>query len=123
MVRKARGKALYAGIEHVGIYPTASASGDEIVAWYRTLFGFKVKEGNSSFFISSDGPGRMEVMKGEVGRQAHIAVLVSDFEAAVEDLQAKGVELLEPTIKPGTKAVYLKNPDPAGNTVHLLWIG
>ncbi len=123
MVRKARGKALYSGIEHIGVYPTVTAGGEEIVAWYRAIFGFKVKEGNSSFFISSDGPGRMEVMKGEVGRQAHIAILVTDFEAAVEDLKAKSIELLEPTIKPGSKAVYLKNPDPAGNTVHLLWVG
>lgn len=122
MVRKARGKALYSGVEHIGIYPTAAASGEEIAAWYKTLFGFKVKEGASSFFISGDGPGRMEVMKGEPGRKAHVAILVTDFEAAMEDLKAKGIELLEPTIKPESKAVYLKNPDPAGNTVHLLWL-
>lgn len=123
MVRKARGKALYAGVEHVGLYPTVNASGEELAGWYHNLFGFKVKEGNSSFFLAGDGPGRMEVMKGEPGRQAHIAILVNDFEAAVADLTSKGIELLEPTMKPGTKAVYLKEPDPAGNTVHLLWLG
>lgn len=123
MVRKARAKGLYAGVEHVGIYPSSTASGEEIVSWYRTLFGFKVKEGNSSYFLSSEGPGRMEVMKNEPNHPAHIAIYVNDFEAAIEDLKAKGVELLEPTIKPTSKAVYLKNPDPAGNTVHLIWLG
>jgi len=61
-------------------------------------------------------------MKREPNHRAHICILVSDFEAAVEDLKAKGIELLEPVIKPTLKAVYFKNPDPAGNTVHLLWL-
>lgn len=121
-VRRARGKALYAGVEHPGLYPTSQASAADIVAWYRDLFGFKVKEGNSSYFLSSDGHGRIEVMKNEPDRPAHLAILVTDFEAAVADLKAKGVELLEPSIKPTVKAVYLKNADPAGNTVHLLWL-
>ena len=122
MVRKARAKGLYAGVEHVGIYPSTTASGEEIVSWYRTLFGFKVKEGTGSYFLSSEGPGRIEVMKTDPNHPAHIAIYVNDFEAAIEDLKAKGVELLEPTIKPTSKAVYLKNPDPAGNTVHLIWL-
>lgn len=121
-VRKARGQALYSGVEHPGLYPTAQASAAQIVDWYQTRFNFKVKEGNSSYFLSSDGAGRIEVMKGEPDRPAHIAILVSDFDAAVADLKAKGVELLEPNIKPTVKSVYLKDPDPAGNTVHLLWL-
>lgn len=121
-VRKARGQALYTGVEHVGLYPTSTASAAEISAWYEKTFGFKSKEGNSSYFLASKGPGRIEVMKSEPDRPCHVAVMVSDFEAAVEDLKAKGIELLEPTVRPTIKAVYLKNPDPAGNTVHLLWL-
>lgn len=121
-VRKARGQALYTGVEHVGLYPTSQASAADIADWYAQTFGFKSKEGNSSYFLSSSGEGRIEVMKSEPDRPCHVAVLVSDFEAAVEDLKAKGVELLEPNVKPTIKSVYLKNPDPAGNTVHLLWI-
>jgi|YNPNPStandDraft_1061719.scaffolds.fasta_scaffold32690_2 2-dehydro-3-deoxyphosphogluconate aldolase/(4S)-4-hydroxy-2-oxoglutarate aldolase len=121
-VRKARGQAIYTGIEHVGLYPTSKASAAEIAAWYERVFGFKSKEGTSSYFLSGKGPGRIEVMKAEPDRPCHVAVLVSDFEAAVEDLKAKGIELLEPNIKPTVKAVYLKEPDPAGNTVHLLWL-
>jgi|YNPNPStandDraft_1061719.scaffolds.fasta_scaffold02796_5 2-dehydro-3-deoxyphosphogluconate aldolase/(4S)-4-hydroxy-2-oxoglutarate aldolase len=121
-VRKARGQALYLGVEHVGLYPTTAASGAEITAWYQRLFGFKVKEGTGSYFLNGPGAGRIEVMKQEPNRPCHVAILVSDFEAAMADLKAKGVELLEPNIKPTVKAVYLKDPDPAGNTVHLLWL-
>ena len=121
-IRKARGEKLYKGVEHPGLYPTDQASAKDIVDWYQKVFDLEAREGNSSFFLWSDGPGRIEVMKREPNRPCHIAIQVSDFEAAVEDLQAKGVELLAPTIRPTVKAVYLKEPDPAGNTVHLLWM-
>jgi predicted enzyme related to lactoylglutathione lyase len=120
--RRARGQALYTGVEHPGLYPTAMATAADIAAWYERVFGFKAAEGNSSYFLSSDGPGRIEVMKGEPGHANHIAIRVSNFEAAVADLTAKGIELLEPTIRPNSKACYFKNPDPAGNTVHILWL-
>lgn len=122
-IRKARGEAVYTGVEHVGLYPTADASAQEIVEWYEETFDFEAVEGNSSYFLSSDGPGRLEIMKREPDRPCHVAILVSDFEAALEDLDAKGIEYEEPSIKPTLKAVYLKEPDPAGHTVHLLWLG
>jgi 2-dehydro-3-deoxyphosphogluconate aldolase/(4S)-4-hydroxy-2-oxoglutarate aldolase len=121
-VRKARGQALYTGVEHPGLYPTATADAAKIADYYAKTFNFKAKEGNSSWFVSSTGFGRIEIMKSEPDRPCHIAILVSDFEAAVEDLKAKGVEMLEPRISAASKSVYLKNPDPAGNTVHLLWM-
>lgn len=121
-IRKARGEGLYRGVEHPGLYPTADASAEDIVAWYQRAFDFQIKEGRSSFFLSGDGPGRIEVLKTEGDRPCHVAVLVSDFEAAVEDLRAKGIDLEEPKIKPTVKSVYLKEPDPAGNAVHLLWV-
>jgi hypothetical protein len=99
-VRQARGEAVFTGVEHVGLYPTSGASGADIAAWYEKTFGFKSVEGNSSFFLSGGGAGRIEVMKHEPDRPCHLAVRVSDFEAAVAALQAKGVALGEPSIKP-----------------------
>jgi len=120
-IRKARGKNLFEGVEHVGLYPTATATGKDIAEWYGQVFGFQVKEGNSSFFASSTGPGRIEIMKaGNPG--AHVAIRVSDFEAAVEALKAKGIELENFRISPTTKAAYLRQTDPAGNIVHILWM-
>ncbi len=62
-IRKARGQALYRGVEHVGLYPTSEASAEEIVDWYPQAFDLKVKEGRSSFVLSSDGFGRIEVSR------------------------------------------------------------
>lgn len=120
-IRQARGVALFQGVEHPGLYPFAGATGKDIAAWYGQMFGFQVKEGNSSIFVEGPGAGRIEVMKEGGTDRSHLAVAVSDFEEAVAALQARGVALEELKIKPDVKAVYLKQPDPAGNRVHLLW--
>lgn len=114
---------MYEGVEHVGLYPTSDASAQEIAEWYEGTFDFEVSEGGSSYMLSGDGSGRLEIMKSEPDRPCHIAIQVSDFEAALKDLDAKGIEYEEPRVEPTLKLVYLKEPDPAGNTVHLLWLG
>ena len=121
LVREARGESLFVGIEHVGLYPFNGATANDIAAWYEDALGLNVKEGNSSIFLSGSGSGRIEVMKAGDTDRCHIAVRVSDFEAAVAKLNAKGIELEEPRTKGGVKAVFLKRPDPAGNRVHLFW--
>lgn len=120
-IKQARGEGVFAGIEHPGIYPYNGADGKTIAEWYGDIFGLSVKEGNSSYFISGNGPGRIEVMKSGDTDRSHIAIKVTDFEAACETLRAKGVELEEPKVKSGLKAVFLKGTDPAGNRVHLIW--
>jgi hypothetical protein len=63
-------------------------------------------------------------MKERITEKCHVAVQVSDFEKAVTWLKARGVALEEPLkTPPGLKAVFLKEPDPGGNLVHLFWIG
>lgn len=118
-VKKARGQPLFLGIEHVGLYPTKIATAAEIADWYANLFGFKKNEGTSSFFISGHGTGRIEVMKEPMQTPCHIAIRVSNFEEACKDLTEHGVQLEEPRIKKGVKAVFLKETDKAGNKVHL----
>lgn len=120
-IRQARGEGVFEGIEHVGLYPTTGATGEAIAEWYGRLFGLRVTEGRSSIFVAGSGPGRIEVMKAGEGDRCHVAVRVADFEAAVAALEAQGVALEEPKLKPDTKAVFLRDPDPAGNRVHLIW--
>ena len=120
-ISQARGENVFRGLEHVGLYPTAQASAEEIADWYGKIFGFTVKEGRSSFMVSSTGRGRLEVVKEKVTEKCHVAIRVSNFEAAVEALRAQGIEFEEPKIRPGVKAVFLKQPDPAGSLIHLLW--
>ena len=120
-IKEVRGAPTFLGVEHVGLYPTRAAGAEEIGGWYRERFGFELKEGASSFFLSGKGTGRIEVMKEAITDRCHVAVKVSNFEKAVAALQAQGVALEEPKIKANLKAVFLKERDPAGNLVHLLW--
>lgn len=121
-VKKARGVPLFLGVEHPGIYPLEDGKGEELAQWYAETFGFKLAVGNSSIFASGPGAGRLEVAKNALFDKPHVCVLVSDFEAALEDLRAKGFDFEEFGEKPGVlKAAYLQGTDPAGHRVHLLW--
>jgi len=120
-VKKARGVPLFLGVEHVGIYPTKDATAAKLADWYSDIFGFKKNEGNSSFFLSSQGQGRIEIMKEPTNRPCHLAIRVSNFEEACKYLTDRGIQLEEPKIKKGIKAVFLKEPDKAGNIVHLYY--
>ena len=109
----------YAGLEHFAIYASPEASADVIAEWFRKTFDFTVDAGKSSILVGGDGFGSLEIIRkvraGE--RNYHLAVRVLDFQAAVDDLRARGVELEEPAPKPGV--IYLKNV-PAGIRVHLI---
>lgn len=119
--QKARRAELFTGIEHPGLYPHR-ASATEIAAWYEKIFGFKSDEGELSFFLSGSGAGRIEVMKEPADVHCHVAIQVSNFEDAVAALKSKGVAFREPVLQPKRKLVYLQEPDPDGNLVHLIWL-
>jgi len=121
-IREARGIPLFLGVEHVGVY-IEKDTGQKVSEWYASTFGLTATEGRSSIFVSGQGTGRIEVMKKPEAIKCHIAIRVSNFEEACRHLQEKGIELEEPRIKKGVKAAFLKNPDPAGNRVHLLYLG
>jgi 2-dehydro-3-deoxyphosphogluconate aldolase/(4S)-4-hydroxy-2-oxoglutarate aldolase len=119
-IQKARGVPTFLGVEHPGLY-AHRASADEISAWYARTFGFARQEGNRSFFLAGTGPGRLEVMKAPEETRLHLAIRVSNFDEAVAVLQAQGIGIKDPTVKPDSKAAYLDVTDPDGNPVHLLW--
>lgn len=121
-IREARGVPLFLGVEHVGVY-VEKGTGHKVSEWYADTFGLTATEGRSSIFVSGRGTGRIEVMKQPEAIKCHIAIRVSNFEEACRHLQEKGIELEEPRIKKGVKAAFLKKPDPAGNRVHLLYLG
>jgi 2-dehydro-3-deoxyphosphogluconate aldolase/(4S)-4-hydroxy-2-oxoglutarate aldolase len=120
-IKEVRAVNPFSGIEHIGLYPLTNQDGKALADWYVQVFGFKAKEGSSSIFLEGPGLGRMEVTKVGNGERSHVAIRVTDFAGAMAALQAKGIELEEPKEKPDNKAVYLKQTDPAGNRVHLIW--
>ena len=120
-VKQARGESVFIGVEHPGIFPTEPGGGEEIARWYGKAFDFDVVVGNSSVFVSGEGKGRLEVMKDPAPEKAHVCILVHDMDEAMAQLQARGFELEAVNAKPGLKAVFLKDSDPGGYRVHLLW--
>ncbi len=120
-VREARGESLCQGVDHVGLYPSAQASAREVAEWYGQVFGLAVKEGRSSFFVEGPAAARIEVVKEGTSERCHVSLLVADFDAALSALQSRGIEVEEPKLSPDAKSAFLKESDPAGHRVHLLW--
>ena len=119
--RSARGLNIFTGIEHTGFSTKQGCSLNEVAEWYRAVFGFQIYECTSSIFVKGDKPGQLEVSLAEDGSQTHVAVSVSNFEMALEELHDRGIELEEPLYSPDTKIVFLKQTDPNGIRVHLVW--
>jgi len=120
-VQSARGISTFSGVEHIGLYAHKS-SPEALSAWYEQTFDLKRKEGNSSFFVSGSGVGRIEFPKTCAEAPVHIAVRVTNFEAAAANLQARGIGLKDVSSKPDSKSGYLDLTDPEGNLIHLLWL-
>jgi len=118
---RARGLPLFAGVEHTGTYPLEGQDAAEIADWYVHTLGFQKFEGDGYSFVFSQGPGRIEVLTAYEPTRAHMAIKVRHLEEAMRVLQEKGFDF-EPVKDFGrTKAVFLKQSDPAGNKVHLLY--
>jgi 2-dehydro-3-deoxyphosphogluconate aldolase/(4S)-4-hydroxy-2-oxoglutarate aldolase len=120
-IREIRGRTPIAGIEHVALYPFGGATAQSLADWYAKVFGFKILDGKSSIMLEASGPGRIELMKEGDTDRCHIAVRVFDFNEAAAMLKSKGIELEEPKIGPDFKSAFLRQADPAGNRVHLIW--
>jgi Entner-Doudoroff aldolase len=120
-VQSARGGSTFSGVEHVGLYARKSDPA-ALSAWYEQTFDLKRVERPGAFFVSGPGAGRIEFPKTGSDAQVHIAVRVSDFEAAAANLQAKGIHLKDVSLKPESKSGYLDITDPEANLIHLLWL-
>ncbi len=119
-VQAARGVPVLLGVEYIGLN-ARKVSPEELSSWYEKVFGLIRKEGKNSFFLSGQGAGRIEFPKEAMDAPLHIAIRVSDFEAATSWLQNEGIALTKVSIQSEEKSAYLDLPDPEGNLVHLLW--
>ena len=119
-VRQARGENVFQGIEHVGLYPYGGASAQQIVDWYREVFGFDIDEGKAYYFVQGQGPGRIEVMKAGQTDRCHIAIKVADIEAASAVIRSHGIDLVPAETRPDGRKIFLTVNDPAGNIVHIV---
>ncbi|NLE75478.1 MAG: bifunctional 4-hydroxy-2-oxoglutarate aldolase/2-dehydro-3-deoxy-phosphogluconate aldolase [Chloroflexi bacterium] len=120
-VREARGQSVFVGLEHVGLYAQPGAEMQAITDWYRQRFGFTAEIGNTHLLTGETSSGRIEVMPAAAPFHTHVAIGVSNFEAALEVLRERGIATDAPILNPGFRLAYLKENDPAGNRVHIIW--
>lgn len=106
-------------LAHVGINAANKEEAEKAARMFEILFGFAVKEGNSSFFA-----GDIELMKEPyMGKNGHIAIGTPDVPAAKAELEARGFTFNDATAKfkaDGTlNAIYLTD-EICGFAVHLV---
>lgn len=114
------------GIEHTAI---ASADVPALAQWYVDVLGFEiVYRGASAIFVKAENGTMLELIHSEGDRPQqgfrtpgirHLALTVTDFDAAYERLKAKRVSFLgEPQESKGNRVVFFA--DSEGNILHLL---
>lgn len=114
------------GIEHTAI---AAANAASLAEWYVDVLGFEInyRSANAIFVRATDGT-MIEFIHSEGDRPAqgmktpgirHLALTVTDFDAAYERLKMKHVAFLgDPQESKGNRVVFFT--DPEGNILHLL---
>ncbi len=106
-------------VAHIGVNTADSAEAMAVAMQFNGMFGFAVKDGNSSAFASTG----IEVMKSDsIGTKGHIAVRTNNIKRAAAWLESKGIALNADSAKYKGKqmvAVYLKE-EVGGFAVHLL---
>lgn len=109
-------------LAHVGINAANAEEARKTAAMFELLFGFKVKEGNSSVFAGTV----VEVMKEPyLGTNGHIAIGTPDVAAAQKELEEKGFKFNPASAKfradGKLNAIYLAD-EIGGFGVHLVGI-
>ncbi|MGB6943463.1 MAG: VOC family protein [Bryobacteraceae bacterium] len=117
---------MFQGLEHTAI---ASPDPKRLAEWYVQKLDFRINhiyEGN--YFVRASNGTVLEIIPS-IGDRApqqmkdpgirHLAISVDDFDAAMEELQKRGVEFLaQPIAIQGNRLVYFGDGD--GNFVHLI---
>lgn len=117
---------MFVGIEHTAI---ASPSPATLAQWYVDHLGFKINfEYDGNYFVRAANGAMLEIIPSEGARGSnkmrdpgirHLAIEVTDFDAAHAKLKADGVSFTgEPYVNQGNRLVFFTDCD--GNLVHLI---
>lgn len=107
-------------LAHVGINTDNAEQAVKVAKQFELLFGFAVKDGNSSAFAGT----AVEVMKGAgYGKNGHIAIATNSVKRARASLESRGFAFNDDSLKLDAKgnvlAIYLQD-EIAGFAVHLV---
>jgi glyoxylase I family protein len=117
---------MFAGLEHTAI---ASPSPAKLAQWYVDHLGFRINfEYDGNYFVRAKNGSMLEIIPSEGARAPqkmrdegirHLAIEVSDFDAAHAALKAQGVNFTgQPYVNQGNRLVFFTDCD--GNFVHLI---
>lgn len=117
---------LYTGLEHTAI---ASPHPQRLAQWYVETLGFRIShEYDGNYFVKAPNGAMLEIIPSEgeplpaqmkTPGIRHLAVMVADFDKAVEDLKQRGVKIVsEPLNLSGNRLLFFADLD--GNLLHLI---
>ena len=117
---------MFVGLEHTAI---ASPSPSKLAQWYVNHLGFRINfEYDGNYFVRAANGSMLEIIPSEGARAEqkmrdegirHLAIEVTDFDAAHAALKAQGVNFTgEPYVNQGNRLVFFTDCD--GNFVHLI---
>jgi glyoxylase I family protein len=117
---------MFVGLEHTAI---ASPSPATLAQWYVDHLGFRINfEYDGNYFVRAQNGSMLEIIPSEGTRAEqkmrdegirHLAIQVTDFDAAHAALKAKGVNFTgQPYVNQGNRLVFFTDCD--GNFVHLI---
>jgi glyoxylase I family protein len=117
---------MFVGLEHTAI---ASPSPVKLANWYVDHLQFRINfEYDGNYFVRAANGAMLEIIPSEGDRGSnkprdpgirHLAIEVTDFDAAHAALKAKGVNFTgEPYVNSGNRLVFFTDCD--GNLVHLI---
>lgn len=107
-------------VAHIGINCNDAQSAASAADAFSNIFGFSVKDGNSSIFAGRE----IELMKAPgYGTKGHLAVRTQNVEEAIEFLQQKGVMFIPDSVlrnKNGDVVRIFLKDEIEGFAIHLL---
>jgi glyoxylase I family protein len=117
---------MFEGLEHTAI---ASPSPARLAQWYVDHLGFRINfEYDGNYFVRAKNGAMLEIIPSEGARAGqkmrdegirHLAIQVTDFDAAHAALKAQGVNFTgQPYVNQGNRLVFFTDCD--GNFVHLI---
>ena len=120
---------MFIGLEHTAI---ASPNPEKLAQWYVDHLGFQINFAYAgNFFVKAANGSIIEIIPAEGSRPPqvmennknpgirHLAIAVSDFEAAYQHLKSLNVNFLVEPFDLGTNRLVFFN-DGDGNLVHLI---
>ena len=116
---------MYKGLEHTAI---ASTDPETLALWYGKYLGFPIchRYGGNVFVKAPDG-AMIEIIPGDGERPVnefktlgirHLAISVDDFDAALDDLKSKGIEIENLVHADGNRLAFFR--DGEGNICHII---